>query len=156
MKPFPTGRPSLAALVLTAVVAVGATGASLTATGAPAGNAQAAGPLYEIRTYHIDPDGFPGYRTWASETGLAYLTEHLDVVGFWVDAGIEPEVRGAVTDPLGSGNVTWIIRWDSKEARDEGLAAAFETPEWQAVFAELPGGGENYVRIESRFVEALY
>lgn len=115
-----------------------------------------AGPIYEIRNYHFNPDLYDEYTEVARGEYLSYLREHLDVVGFFVDSDIPPEVRGAPQDELGSANVTWIIRWNSKEERDAKLPEVLGTDEWREIFSEVPGGGSSYLRIESRFVEGLF
>jgi len=116
----------------------------------------AAGPIYEIRNYHFDPDLYEEYTEMASGEYISYLQEHLDVVGFFVDSDIPAEVRGAPLDELGSANVTWIIRWNSKEERDSKLPEVFGASEWREIFADVPGGLASYLRVESRFVEALF
>ena len=113
------------------------------------------GGLYEVRTYHFDPARFDEYAGVARGEYIRYLREHLDIAGFWIDAGIPAEVRGAELDELGSANVTWVIRWASKAERDERLPEVLGTPEWREIFAEVPGGGASYLRIESRFMESL-
>ncbi|MDH3734877.1 MAG: DUF1428 domain-containing protein [Gemmatimonadota bacterium] len=150
MNASPFGKPALRAvlLVFVSVLAVGA-------TWSVRGDAQDAGSIYEVRDYHIDPARLDDYRDWAENHGLAYLRQELDVVGFWVDSGVEAEVNGEVVDPMGPANVTWIIRWPSKAERDARMGTVFSTPEWQEVFARLPGGGGNYKRIQSRFFTGL-
>lgn len=111
--------------------------------------------LYEVRTYHFDPARFDEYAEVARGEYIRYLREHLDIAGFWIDAGTPAEVRGAELDELGSANVTWVIRWASKAERDERLPEVLGTPEWREIFAEVPGGGASYLRIESRFMESL-
>ena len=112
--------------------------------------------IYEVRNYHFDPARFDEYAEVARGEYLRYLREHLDIVGFWVDSGIPAEVRGAEQDELGSANITWVIRWASKAERDEKLPEVLGTPEWREIFAEVPGGGASYLRVESRFMESLY
>ncbi|WP_419162975.1 hypothetical protein [Candidatus Palauibacter sp.] len=112
--------------------------------------------IYEVRNYHFDPARFDEYAEVARGEYLRYLREHLDIVGFWVDAGIPAELRGAEQDDLGSANITWVIRWASKAERDEKLPQVLGTPEWREIFAEVPGGGASYLRVESRFMESLY
>ena len=145
-------RSRAVALAVTALVLMSAAAAASRTTGEPVQEAQ---PIYEVRSYHIDPERLDEYREWISEDGLAYLRRELDVVGFWIDEGIEPEVRGETLDPMGPPNVTWIIRWPSKTDRDERLPQILGTPEWQEVFSRLPGGGANYLRVESRFLVGL-
>lgn len=112
--------------------------------------------IYEVRSYHFDPARFDEYVEVAKGEYQRYLREHLDVVGFYVGEAAPTQVNGAPQDELGSANVTWIIRWDSKEQRDEQWGAVMTTPEWGEIFADVPGGGQSYKRIEVRFMESLY
>lgn len=109
-------------------------------------------PVDEIRSYHYNPDLFDGYKDWAQNHALPYLREHLNLIGFWLDAGIAPEVGGerATDMPLGVANVTWIIRWDSMESRAEALPRVFGTEEFQAILARIPDV-KGYFQMESRF-----
>ena len=128
----------------------------LTVLAMPARSQQeAADPVFEVRSYHIDPDRLDEYRTWVEQHGLPYLREHLDVVGFWIGQDEPSEITGPPLDELGSANVTWIIEWPSKAARDTGMAGVFSTEEWGEIFARLPAGRDTYLRIEARFLEAL-
>jgi hypothetical protein len=113
------------------------------------------GPIYEIRDYHIAAESLDDYKEWAESHGVPYLKANLDVVGFWVSAGVDAEVRGAEDDPMGPANVTWIIRYASKAERDEKWPAVVGTPEWGEIFARLPGGGAIYQRVQSRFFTGL-
>ena len=124
-----------------------------TATGEAA--AASEGAIYEIRNYHFDAARFDAYAVVARGDYIRYLRQHLDIVGFWIEAGIPAEVRGREQDELGPANITWIIRWTSKEERDEMLPEVLGTPEWREIFADVPGGGASYLRIESRFMESL-
>ena len=113
-------------------------------------------PVYEIRNYHIAPDQFEAYHHWIKTEGLPHIRKHMEVVGFWVDAaGIESELQGVEMDELGAPNVTWVVKWESMEARGEGMAASFATPEWETIFAKFPGGREAYLRTEVRFFTGL-
>ena len=82
------------------------------------------GAIYEVRNYHFDPARFEEYAEVAKGEYIRYLREHLDLVGFWIESGVPAEVRGAEQDELGPANVTWVIRWASKEERDEKLPAS--------------------------------
>ncbi len=79
--------------------------------------------MIEIRSYHYLPEKFDAYKTWAIEDAVPFLRANLNLVGFWMDNGREPELSGA--DPVahkhGVANVTWILAWDSEEARAEGF-----------------------------------
>ena len=114
-----------------------------------------AAPLYEIRSYHIEPAQLDNYKTWISTHGLPHIRKHMDVVGFWVEGDHDAEISGAPMDEMGSANVTWIIKWDSKEARDETMGNVFGTPEWEKIFAKFPGGRDAYKRIEIRYFDGL-
>jgi hypothetical protein len=112
--------------------------------------------LYEIRDYHYRPDLIDAYQKWA-EDAVVVLRRKLDVVGFWVDAGIAPpEITGTrpIDSPIGSANVTWIIRWESKAARDLAMKDAFGGPDWQAVWARHPDPN-GYLQLSARFMTAL-
>ena len=146
-----------AALALTALSACSGEGTRIElATGDAEEAAAEPGGIYEVRTYHFDPARFEEYAEVAKGEYIRYLREHLDIAGFWIDSGIPAEVRGAEQDELGPGNVTWVIRWASKEERDEKLPQVLGTPEWGEIFADVPGGGASYLRIEVRFMESLH
>ena len=65
----------------------------------------------------------------------------------------EPLVAGSspVESPIGHANVVWIIRWQSRQARDADLPRAFASDEWKAVLAEHPDRG-GYLQSTSRFM----
>jgi hypothetical protein len=112
--------------------------------------------MLEIRDYHYRPDIIADYKKWA-EAAVVVLRDKLDVVGFWIDEGqIAPEISGSdpVDSPIGSANVTWIIRWDSKAARDAKMASAFAGEAWDAVMAMHPDP-DGYLQISSRFMEEV-
>lgn len=111
--------------------------------------------IHEIRNYYIDPAGFAGYSHWAKHEAIDYLRRELKLVGFWLNGAQPCELRGEAHDKLGPANVTWIIAWDDIGKREATLATAFSTPEWNAIFAKLPGGLANYLRMESKFTEAI-
>ncbi len=114
-----------------------------------------AAPVYEIRSYYLQEDQVDNYREWISTHGLPHIRKHLDVVGFWIQGEHEAQISGVEMDDLGPANVTWVIRWSSREARDEGMSKTFGTPEWQEIFAKFPGGREAYVRTEVRYFDEL-
>ena len=78
------------------------------------------------------------------------------MVGFWVDSGQEPEVRGTnpVDSPIGHANVTWIIRWADRDDREANLQKALSSDQWRAVWAEHPDPG-GYLQLMSRFMEEM-
>lgn len=111
--------------------------------------------MFEIRTYHISVDHITDYKVWAKKYAVPYLKEKLFVVGFWVDSEHSPEVLGGVLDPLGSSNVTYILRWKDLEQRNNKMDKIFSSPEWQEISSHLQGGVDIYLRREFRFVDAL-
>jgi hypothetical protein len=111
--------------------------------------------IYEVRNYHFKPELLADYKAWAKDKAIPYLSGVVDVVGFWVNSDAPPEVGGAPLDALGSANVTWVIRWPDLASRNVGWPKATSGPEWEAVFAQVPGGGASYLRVEAKFAEAL-
>ncbi len=110
--------------------------------------------IYEIRNYHYEPTLLEEYKEWAIKSALPYIREHLDVVGFWVNADEDSEVNGRPLDDLGSATVTWIIRWDDMAKRNEVMSAVFASDEWREIM-NLNPGRENYHRTEAKFALAL-
>ncbi|MEO2178026.1 MAG: hypothetical protein ABGY96_28585 [bacterium] len=112
--------------------------------------------LVEIRSYHYDPDQFDAYRKWAVDHAVPYLKANLDVVGFWLDNGEPPEINGKdpMTPKHGTANVTWIIRWESMEKRNEGQKTIFAGKGWEEVFSQHPDP-DGYLQLESRFAEEV-
>jgi hypothetical protein len=112
--------------------------------------------IYEVRDYHYRPDLFEAYKKWAQEA-VPVLRKRLDVVGFWVwDGASGAEITGANTQksPIGEANVTWIIRWESKAARDAAMKDAFAGDDWKAVWAKHPDPN-GYVQMLARFMESM-
>lgn len=111
--------------------------------------------IYEIRDYHYLPEKFDAYKSWGDEA-VPVLKEILDVVGFYIDAGHEPEVTGSHPErpSIGYANITWIIRWANKAERDEKFGAIMRSPQWAAVWAKHPDPN-GYVQMLSRFTEAI-
>jgi hypothetical protein len=107
--------------------------------------------IYEIRNYHFEPSRFEDYKAWAKNVALPYLQRELDLIGFWVNSDIPGEVNGAPLDELGPANITWIIAWPDKAA----MPKVFSGDEWNEIFAQVPGGLGNYLRMESKFTDAL-
>ena len=110
--------------------------------------------MFEIRSYHYDPDQFAAYKQWAINHAVPFLKANMDVVGFWMDDGTEPELAGSDPVPIkhGVANVTWIIRWSSKQDRDDSFKRVFASDGWQAVFAEHPDA-DGYLQTEVRFAD---
>jgi hypothetical protein len=110
--------------------------------------------IVEIRDYTIDPQWFGAYREWAANFAAPWLKANLDVIDFWVDDGIAPEVSGSapVVSPNGQPNVCWIIRWPSEAARRDGWKIFSTNPEWQEIWAKHPNP-EAYLHLNARFMK---
>ena len=111
--------------------------------------------IYEIRNYHFHPDLFDRYKAWAKTKAVPHLSGQMDVLGFWVNTSDAAEVNGEPQDKLGVANVTWIIAWRDLAHRNTVLPKVLSSPEWAAIFSEVPGGRESYLRIEAKFAESL-
>lgn len=113
--------------------------------------------LTEIRNYHFDATHFDAYRIWAAEKAVPYLKSRMDVVGFWVSDGSDPEygglkkARGAAEPP----NITWVIRWPDRATRDAAWKELRASAEWKAILADVPGGWRSYIRTEARFANEI-
>ena len=112
--------------------------------------------LYEIRDYHYRRDIFDAYKAWAEEHAVPVLRKHMDVLGFWIDGGIEPDITGTdpIDSPIGSANVTWIIRWASMDARNQGHKDVFGGAGWQDIWAKHPDAN-GYLQMEARFADEM-
>ncbi len=112
--------------------------------------------LYEIRNYHIKPEKFEEWKKWIRETGLPFIKSKMDLVGFWLKNDMTPEIRSSIEEEaLGPSNVTWIVRWQSKEQRDKTWQDFRGSDEWQHIFSMVPGGRDTYLRTEAKFAEAI-
>ncbi|MDX1511474.1 MAG: NIPSNAP family protein [Nitriliruptorales bacterium] len=113
-----------------------------------------AGPLFEIRDYNYRPERIDDYRAWA-RGAVPVLAELLDLVGFWIDAGIEARVAGS--DPMtprhGHPKTTWVIRWQDMEEREARWEALWEEPSWQDQWSRHPGF-DDYLHMAVRFLHA--
>jgi len=111
--------------------------------------------IVEVRDYTIDPAWFDAYRKWARDFAAPWLKANLDVIDFWIDDGVEPEVAGSapVVSPNGQPNVCWIIRWPSKAARDEAWEAFTKNAEWHEIWAKHPNP-DSYLHTNARFMKA--
>jgi len=109
--------------------------------------------MFEIRNYHFVPEKIDAYENWAKTLALPYLKSKMDVVGFWINNDLAPEYAGSFprSDSIGTANVTWIIRWQDKSQRDTVWDEIRSGSEWQEIFSKVPGGRENYIRIEAKF-----
>ena len=110
--------------------------------------------LHEIRNYHYEPTLMAEYRDWATKFALPYIREQLDLVGSWVNLDDPAQISGRPQDELGSATVTWIIRWEDMDQRNETMRRVFGSEQWAEIMKDNPGQ-ENYLRTEAKFTEAL-
>ena len=113
-------------------------------------------PFFEVRSYHFKPELFEAYKDWARNEAVPFISNKMDMVGFWVDLPNEPPVViGEVPDPLGHANITWIIRFNDRAHCDQVWKDILGSDEWKDLFSRVPGGPAGYLRIESRFMDSL-
>ena len=112
--------------------------------------------MVEIRSYHYDPEKFEAYKQWAVDEAVPFLKENLNIIGFWLDNGMAPELSGSspMDMPLGSANITWIIGWKDAEDRAEGHRRVFQGEGWQAIWSRHPDAN-GYLQMEARFAEPV-
>lgn len=111
--------------------------------------------MYEIRNYHFKAEHIDAYRHWAPDA-VAFIRTRMDVVGFWVGNDEPPEYGGRLKgEGVTPANITWIIRWESREQRDETWRAFRADPEWRRIIRTVPGGPSSYIRTEARFAEEV-
>lgn len=108
--------------------------------------------VIEVRDYHYDVERWPAYETWAHEAAQV-LGERLDLVGFWIDAGIPTRVMGSepIELPYGHANVTWVIRWPDMETRESRWEQLWEDDVWTECWARHPGF-DGYRNMSVRFL----
>jgi hypothetical protein len=112
--------------------------------------------LFEIRNYHYDPSKFEAYTRWGKGEAKTFLEAHLDIVGIWFDIGEPPEFGGEDPTPSqhGAPNVTWIIRWESMEHRNQGHKELSENQEWQEIWSRHPDPN-GYLHMQVTFAEQI-
>tara|TARA_A100001037_G_C15138001_1_gene632121 strand:- start:1532 stop:1870 length:339 start_codon:yes stop_codon:yes gene_type:complete len=112
--------------------------------------------MVEIRSYHYNPEKFEAYKNWAINEAVPYLKANLDIVGFWIDNGDSPEISGSqpADQPIGSANITWIIRWDDMESRNSGHKKIFEGSGWGEIWSRHPDA-KGYLQMEARFADEV-
>jgi hypothetical protein len=126
------------------------------------------GPVYEVRNYLFgeDEEQFAVYRRWAIECGAPALKALLprvggEVVGFWLstDECAQVELEGTQHTSCSPTNVTWVIRWPSKESRDAGWELIDSSDEYGKVKQQRKqmcaeagfDDGPAYRQVEAKF-----
>ena len=76
--------------------------------------------IYEIRDYTIEEEWFDAYVYWAENHFMPYGNERIEIIDFWVSTGEDALVEGTnpIVSPNGQPNVTWVAKYESREARD--------------------------------------
>ena len=110
--------------------------------------------LFEIRSYHYDPNQWDALKQWARAEVIPYLKSNWDIAGFWFDSGDTPEFSGQDPEPrkYGVANVTWVIRWESMEQRNQAHKDLRESEEWQKIWSTHPDPN-GYLHSEVKFAE---
>jgi hypothetical protein len=74
----------------------------------------------------------------------------------WAFGWITPELKGSDPAPHkhGPANITWIIRWESMDARNEGHTTLFNSEEWKVIWANHPDAN-GYLQMEVKFAEEV-
>jgi hypothetical protein len=112
--------------------------------------------LFEIRNYYVKPDLLEAYKAWGRSEAIPYLSQQLDVVGFWfITKDAPPEIHGEPQDELGPATVTWIIRWNDVAHRNDLMRRLLSSAAWTDIVSRRPGGSATYLRTESRYAESL-
>jgi hypothetical protein len=111
--------------------------------------------IYEIRNYHFDKSKIEQYREWA-KTAVPIVEENFDLIGFYLEEDATSDgIQGSapITLKHGQANVVWILRWESKEKRDEIWYGDFwETNQaWLDAWEKVPGGWDSYLHTQSNF-----
>ncbi|MEH6556924.1 MAG: hypothetical protein V7708_03955 [Oceanicoccus sp.] len=112
--------------------------------------------MFEIRSYHYDPEKFDVYKKWAVDEAVPFLKANLNIVGFWLDSGKTIELSGSDPAPHkhGVANVTWIINWESEEDRERGFNEVLGGEAWQDIWSRHPDA-DGYLQMEARFAEEI-
>ena len=112
-------------------------------------------PIYEIRDYTIEREWFQAYNVWDKNIAAPWLKENLEVIDFWMDGGEPPEISGSnpIVSPNGQPNVTWIIKWASREIREKKFSKTMSSDGWKEIWAKHPNESA-YLHLNVRFMEA--
>ena len=78
----------------------------------------------------------------------------MNIVGFWLDSGETLEYWGVDPTPSkhGAANVTWIIRWESMEHRNQDHTDVFGSEGWQDIWSKHPDPN-GYLHSEITFAD---
>lgn len=114
------------------------------------------GPMYEIRNYWIDPEHFEEWMNWFKTYTAPFFRKIMDIVAIYPSNDVPHAYSGFnPREDVTPANLTWILRWDSKEQRDKAWMGLRDNEEWQGILAERPGGAEYLKMIEAKFVDSI-
>lgn len=108
--------------------------------------------MIEIRTYHFDPKYLSAFKDWVRDEAAPFLRSKVNLVGFWINNDVPPELSGVEPEQYPHSNVTWILKWDSKEERDRVHSEVFRGKLWQGIWEKHPNP-KAYLRMEVKFAD---
>jgi hypothetical protein len=114
--------------------------------GEPTVHAQAAGKVFELRTYTANPGKLGALNTRFRDHTLRLFEKHgMTNVGYWVP----------VDAPNSENTLIYVLAHKSREAAKQSWSAFGKDPEWQKAAKESEAGGRILAKApESVFVQA--
>jgi len=111
-----------------------------------AADAESAGKVFEIRTYHTFPGRLDALHKRFREHTMKMFEKHgMSNVGYWVPQD----------SPAHESTLIYVISHASREASKANWAAFGADPEWKKIAADSEAdGGKIVERVESVFVDA--
>src|SRR4249919_804088 len=111
-----------------------------------AADAESAGKVFEIRTYHTFPGRLDALHKRFREHTMKMFEKHgMSNVGYWVPQD----------SPAHESTLIYVISHASREAAKANWAAFGADPEWKKIAADSEAdGGKIVERVESVFVDA--
>ena len=108
-------------------------------------HAQAAGHVYELRTYTA-PEGKLGelQARFRNHTRRIFDTHHMKSVGYWVPQDA----------PASQNTLIYILEHPSRDEAKANWAAFQKDPEWQKVANDSQVNGKIVAKVESVFMNA--
>ena len=87
---------------------------------------------------------------------MPYAKEKIDIIDFWVYAGLDAEVEGEnpIVSPNGQPNITWVAKYQNKLERDKFFESLETDPEWDKVWSKHPNPGA-YIQENARFFKSI-
>ena len=112
--------------------------------------------IYEIRDYTIEKEWLEQYVKWVKEFFLPYAKNKINIIDFWAYDGIEVEVEGKnpVVSPNWQPNITWVVKYNNKQERDDFFASLETDSEWEKVWSNYPNP-DAYIYKNARFFTSI-